>query len=272
MKKTILLWAACGVMLVGPAALYAAEGAAGGLADTDHDFTNAAGSGYTTSPNVGLCTFCHTPHKAASTQLLWNHNQTDQTPSYSWSDMTTTSNGTSLPGFTKTWKGPTPKCLSCHDGSVAIGDVNWFDEEAQVISISKSGVLDGSGKLIEDSHLVGSGGDLKGNHPVVVPYPGTGTGTYNGVSTGVPSSLKTVEWRADPTALGTWGVVLYKDDGSGNVSRVISSPGAGDNLGIECASCHDPHNKETVDEMFLRGEMTGNTTDYLCLKCHKKES
>ena len=43
--------------------------------------------------------------------------------------------------------------------------------------------------------------------------------------------------------------------------------------GIECSSCHDPHNKQAVDDLFLRGTLTGNTggpTGYICLKCHQK--
>ena len=91
----------------------------GGIAGSAHDFTNRADIA------VGACTFCHTPHKAQSTTLLWNHTFSDNT--FSWSDTTRTQSGTVLPTFTKTWNGPTPKCLSCHDGSVAVGDLAWFD-------------------------------------------------------------------------------------------------------------------------------------------------
>lgn len=40
--------------------------------------------------------------------------------------------------------------------------------------------------------------------------------------------------------------------------------------GIECSSCHDPHNKASVDEFFLRGELKGSTSAYICLKGHIK--
>ena len=41
--------------------------------------------------------------------------------------------------------------------------------------------------------------------------------------------------------------------------------------GIECSSCHDPHNGvQVLDEFFLRGTLTGNDTNYICLKCHVK--
>lgn len=276
MKSKILFFLAVGALLVGPAPLYAAPGDPGtGLATTDHDFTDAAN--YTISgtdgegnpvTTVGLCTFCHTPHKAQHTALLWNH--TDTSNSFSWTDNTTTMAGTLLPSFTKTWNGPTPKCLSCHDGSVAVGDIQWYGANIPSITVTSTDptVLDAGGKLIDTTHQVGVGGSMNGNHPVTVPYPGIGSRSYNNTTTG--ASYVSTEWQADPTALG---IVLYKASDTtttASISRVTSSPGAGANLGIECASCHDPHNKATVDGFFLRGTRDGNTTAYICLKCHIK--
>ena len=96
----------------------------GGLTGTVHDFTNGF-STYANTAVVGECTFCHTPHGAISTSLLWNHELSGLT--YSW-DTTATMAGTPFPTFADTaWAGPTAKCLSCHDGTVAIGSVNWFN-------------------------------------------------------------------------------------------------------------------------------------------------
>ena len=95
----------------------------GGITGTIHDFT--AGGHFGATVAVGQCTFCHTPHGAISTSLLWNHTLSGQT--YSWDD-TATMAGTPFPTFADTaWKGPTAKCLSCHDGTVAVSSVNWFD-------------------------------------------------------------------------------------------------------------------------------------------------
>lgn len=270
MKAKIALLMAAGALLLSPAALYALNpGDPGaGLATTNHDFTDA--TQYLTSTSVGLCTFCHTPHKAQHTALLWNHSDTSN--SFSWTDNTTTAAGTILPTFTKTWNGPTPKCLSCHDGSVAVGDVAWFDEKAQLITTTSTDVvhpvLDATGKIIDDSHQVGKNGSMNGNHPVVVAFPGIGSKHYAGQQSG--ASIVGAEWQTDPTALG---IVLYDASDtstSASISRVTSSPNASHNLGVECASCHDPHNKLAVDAKFLRGKMTGNDTNYICLKCHIK--
>ena len=90
-----------------------------GIEGSEHDFSGIG------SPPTGLCTFCHTPHKAQTTALLWNH--TLSSNSFSWDDPATTG-GTDYPSFSgDSYKGPTAKCLSCHDGSVAVGDIGWWN-------------------------------------------------------------------------------------------------------------------------------------------------
>ena len=39
---------------------------------------------------------------------------------------------------------------------------------------------------------------------------------------------------------------------------------------MQCGTCHDPHNKASVDKYFLRGMLTGSDASYICLKCHTK--
>lgn len=223
-----------------------ASGAPGdGIAGTAHDFTMSG---------VGLCTFCHTPHKALSTALLWNHTLSINT--FQW-DVTSTTAGTNYPTFTgDTYKGPTAKCLSCHDGSVAVGDIAWFNGGTPLAP------LDNMQHVPPDPYNIGFGGNMAGNHPVAMPYPYTGAAsTYNGVTTGV--GFVAGEWQGDPRTLN---IRLFSDDGLGNISATPVVAQAG----IECSSCHDPHNKASVADYFLRGALTGSSTDYICLKCHVK--
>jgi len=224
-----------------------------GLALSAHDFTDDATS------TVGLCTFCHTPHRAQQTRLLWNH--TLSSLSYSWDDTTVTTNGTSLPTFDNTWQGVSKNCLSCHDGTVAVGDVAWFDATANpnLLATQHNGASDP--RLITFANP--GTGDMSGNHPVAHPFPfGNAVSTYNSVTSG--SEVVASGWVADPTA---GGIRLFNDDGSGNVSAGAVSG----QTGIECSSCHDPHNGgQVLGKYFLRGTLTGSDSDYICLKCHDK--
>lgn len=62
-----------------------------------------------------VCVFCHTPHNAAPSTPLWNKNL--EAVNY---ELYTSSTMKAMPGPPK---GPSRLCLSCHDGTVALGDV-----------------------------------------------------------------------------------------------------------------------------------------------------
>jgi hypothetical protein len=216
-----------------------------GLANSAHNFAGNQGS--------GLCTFCHTPHKAQAQALLWNH--TLSTNTFTWGDPATTA-GTTYPSFDgDTYKGGTAKCLSCHDGSVAVGDIGWWNG-------GDPGSLDNT-RVSGAFQVATATGDMTGNHPVAMPYPyQRQRNTYNGVQTG--TAIQLAEWQADPQTLN---IPLYSDDGAGNISNGATAG----RTGMECGSCHDVHNGPNVrDVWLLYGTLGGTNTDYICMKCHIK--
>jgi len=245
----------------------------GGVFGTKHDFS---GTGYQRpvgGVTVGSCSICHTPHVALSTRLLWNQ-QPSTVTSYTWGDTTITRGGTVLPSTAG--NGPSVRCLSCHDGSVAVGDTAVFHETVRGMGAPGDGTLGfNTGTIVgrvSGIFQIGTAapnatsGSMAGNHPIGIPYPlNNVTGNYNGVSGG--TQVDYVEFVANPHAPAT-GIKLYTDDGAGNITAGTSAG----QTGIECTSCHDPHNKQVQDWPFLRGKVQGSTkTDgYLCLQCHVK--
>ena len=219
-----------------------------GIQSSSHNFVGFG------DPATGLCTFCHTPHQAQSQALLWNH--TLSTANFNWTDTATTA-GTVYPNFAgDTYQGATAKCLSCHDGSVAVGDIGWWDAQ-------DPGDLSGGWFVNYDPVQIGPSGLMDSNHPVAMPMPfNNAPSTYNGSTNG--AAIAVDEWQADPQTLG---IRLYSDDGTGSITGG-ATPGQ---TGIECSSCHDPHNgTEVQDDYLLRGIIGGATADYICLKCHIK--
>ena len=105
---------------------------------------------------------------------------------------------------------------------------------------------------------------MAGNHPVAMPYPYNNVANnYNGVTTGGAAIL--TEWEADPTANG---IRMFNDNAGTITAGVVATK-----TGIECSSCHEPHNSKAVkDDMFLRGMLTGSgkASGYLCQQCHIK--
>ncbi len=169
------------------------------------------------------CNGCHVPHAASGgTILLWN--RAYSTKDFKWSDATKTSGGTTLPTNIKSWAGTTRNCLSCHDGTLTT-----IPFGTQI-----------------------STGDLKGSHPVAVPYPFDGkANTYNANTTyGLTAGTPVTGWVLSPTK-----VKIYSDP------AVVTN-----NRGIECASCHDPHD-DTTNTNYLRDTLTASA---ICTKCHVK--
>jgi predicted CXXCH cytochrome family protein len=203
----------------------------------------------------GICVFCHTPHKGASSLLLWNHQFS--TRSYSWEDVTggKTTGGTAYPTNLQTWSGSTRKCLSCHDGTVSVGSLYWSNAtgtpSVQMAGPDQTGGAISNTAFVIPKSSTGTSANLEGNHPVGVPYSyGNVASTYNGITTG--PDVRLAQWIASPT-----GVKIFGAGGGG-------APVAGA-AGIECASCHDPHG--TGNEFFLRVTKSGSQ---LCLSCHIK--
>ena len=315
MRRNLTLLALLAVILMLPMVAYGYTGGAG-LQDSPHNFvvidhadefgivssiTNPSKSTETLTYTaglpgaVGLCNFCHTPHRAIQTSLLWNHTLPTSAV-YTWTDADKTVGGTTLPTNIASWKGSTKLCLSCHDGTVAIGDLNWYQAKARTGTNKLSG---GRGVAAGDDQLARTGphgkyniadgiaaGSMNGNHPVAVPYPyGQTANTYNTITTGDGVVLGT-EFVADPT---TNGIRLYRDSG-GSVATAIKTAYVGTDVGIECGSCHDVHNGATVKPdvvtnrpRLVRGTIYGDgpggetafgpsgaDDDYLCVKCHKK--
>jgi len=222
-----------------------------GFTGSEHDST-------TRHSSMGACAECHTPHKGKSTLLMWNQQLSQN--SFSWSDATTTTAGTTLPKFSgQSYQGMSVKCLSCHDGSVAAGTGNWYNNTTQPAGTHYVSANDNEAP----------GGNLMGVHPLAVPYPYMQAGsTYNNSTTGAGIALS--EWVPNPSA---GAIRLYNDStGTGRITAgaVLAK------TGIECGSCHDIHNGPNAQGPYLlRGQIYGNVKGqgamgYLCFECHNK--
>ncbi len=242
-----------------------------------HDFVNGPGANSHgtvnlngTNTTVGQCTLCHTPHKALQTALLWNHHLSNNSQ-FSWEANATTMAGTPYAVIANSWTGPTAKCLSCHDGSVSPSTINWFEGQTPIPGVNNevctttNGVTTCTSPTGPPSYIiVGYGGSMMSTHPVAMPYPCNGSpSNYNGVTTG--SQIVGAEWISSPAL----PIRLYQEVG-GAVSRALPGSCTTGVAGIECSSCHDPHNRENIDMDLLRGYISGGGANYICNECHNK--
>jgi predicted CXXCH cytochrome family protein len=103
----------CLVALVVLGAVSAARVAHAGVVDTVHNLSATGSGSVRAGTTTEVCAFCHTPHRAATTRALWSRDLPPITYTlYASSTLETTPAQPT---------GATRLCLSCHDGTTALG-------------------------------------------------------------------------------------------------------------------------------------------------------
>ncbi len=208
-----------------------------------------------------ICVFCHTPHAAESIPAapLWNRKLSGATYQ-TYTSSSIEANAAELaagPG------GSSKLCLSCHDGTLAIGNVNVLNGQANpTITLQGTGpggtMAAGQGATTGFTRNLGV--DLRNDHPISFTYD---------------------------AALAAADGELRVPDGATVGNRAPGAPKpklpleAGQ---MQCATCHDPHLRETDtakgSAKFLRvnrfqesvpgGGAYSEAADIVCLACHDK--
>ncbi|MHB1291043.1 MAG: cytochrome c3 family protein [Sulfuricella sp.] len=230
--------------------------------NTPHNLSVTGTGTLKAASETQVCVFCHTPHSADITvpSPLWNRklSSATYTPYTSSSIEASAAEMAAAPG------GSSKLCLSCHDGTMAIDTVNVLNGASNpTIAMTLGGVATspaymppGSGATTGYTRNLGI--NLSNDHPISFTYNST-LATNDG------------ELRApDGTVVGN------------RVAGVSPKPKMPlENNQLQCATCHDPHLKDTVDAnaKFLRmnrlqtaqpGASFNQSTDIVCLACHDK--
>ncbi|MEE8454974.1 MAG: hypothetical protein V3R90_09535, partial [Limibaculum sp.] len=201
-----------------------------------------------------LCVFCHTPHGAsAGVTPLWNRDLSGATY-IPYTSSSLDAIGIGQPG------GTSKLCLSCHDGTIAIGSVNVLNGAAADITMSGTdpdGTMPaGAGASTGFTRRLGT--DLTNDHPISFTYDDA-LAVKDG-ELRLPSATPEIDNRVP----GVRPEVPLIDDQ------------------LQCTACHDPHIRDTIEAniKFLRlnrlqkdeplaGAFTASR-DQICLACHEK--
>ncbi|GAB4221985.1 MAG: cytochrome c3 family protein [Acidobacteriota bacterium] len=136
-------------------AVAAATGSApvlAGIADTKHNLSATSGNPVSAVSEERICIFCHAPHRSTTRTPLWNRE--DSRATYILYGSSTLD---ALPGQPT---GTTRMCLSCHDGTVALGEVHSEPSEIEFPA----------GNRFLDPSTGGLTTDLADDHPVSFLY------------------------------------------------------------------------------------------------------
>jgi hypothetical protein len=198
------------------------------VASTVHNLSTS-GPGEVRSLNeTEVCKFCHIPHNAVVPTPLWSHTLSEA--QYDLPNLR--ARGGSVQDLPQP-DGSSRLCLSCHDGTVALGDIAGESRTvamagAQRLSPGRRGYL---------------GTDLSGSHPVSFIVPdGDATTSDSNRDMGL-RSLATI--RADRD------IRLDKQNK------------------MQCTTCHDPHadryyRRDVVPRFWVKP-----TVEEVCLACHE---
>lgn len=124
----------------------------GGVSATKHNLSASGPGTARATSETRICNFCHAPHNASPSAPLWNRRAAGSTYT------PYTSSSARAGGGQPT--GASLNCLSCHDGTIALGEL--LNRTAPVaMSGGVTTMPEGTGKL---------GTDLSDDHPVSIVY------------------------------------------------------------------------------------------------------
>ena len=146
-KRDIARWLSC---LALASHLIAAAGAES-IVFSKHNLSVTGPGEVRSVSETRICVFCHTPHGARDVAPLWNRD--DSIVSYLPYDSPTLKAQVGQP------TGASKLCLSCHDGTIALGDLV---SEDQTIAMTGGQVMPAGPGLI--------GADLRNDHPISFNY------------------------------------------------------------------------------------------------------
>ena len=225
--------------------------------DTKHNLSTSGPGNIKASQESEICIFCHTPHNSKPNSPLWNRSQTglSYTP-YS------SSTAQASPGQPT---GASILCLSCHDGTIALGKVL-----SRQTDISMQGgvttIPTGTGRL---------GTDLSDDHPISFNYSSALKGD---------GQLKSASQLTGAVKLDANGDLQCTSchnphDNSNGKFLVISNIG-----GQLCETCHSKSGWRDTPHNLSSKTWTGqspnpwpnlnytNVADNACQNCHQPHS
>jgi len=200
-----------------------------GVASTPHNLSVSGPGEVRSLTETEICKFCHVPHNPLANTPLWGH-ALSQVSRY---DVPEVRSGRSSHTPAPQPDGASRLCLSCHDGTVALGEMANRAERipmagADHLAPGRPGFL---------------GTDLSGSHPVSFVVP---DGDQGSEEPGFDIGLRPLSAiRQDPD-------VRLDRDGK-----------------MQCTTCHDPHS----DRFYRPGEVprfwVKPSFEEVCLTCHE---
>ena len=198
-----------------------------GVAGTLHNLSAQGPGEIRALTETEVCKFCHVPHSAEEPVPLWGHALSQA--QYEVPQMRS-GRGFSEPAPQP--DGSSRLCLSCHDGTVALGDIAGEARPIQMVGGERLGPS-------RPGHL---GTDLSGSHPVSFVVG--------------ELDMDTLDRESD---IGLRPLGAIRSD----AHVKLDAEGK-----MQCTTCHDPHSDRYYQPGRVPHFWVKATVSEVCLTCH----
>jgi len=208
----------------------AAQGSAqqGSIAMTTHNLSVTGPGSIKAERETEICKFCHIPHNAVAPVPMWGH-QMSAVAGYQVPRVRSSSGGM---GTAPQPDGASRLCLSCHDGTVALGNLG----EHGTVRLAGAQQLQSG-----DPGYLGT--DLSGSHPISFVVPDGDVG-----------------WFDSARDMGLRPLAAIKADG------VVRLDAQGK---MQCTTCHDPHSDKFFQPGRVPHFWVRDNVSEVCRTCHE---
>ena len=231
-----------------------ALGQANSIIHSAHNLSASGPGAIRATSEQEICVFCHTPHSAAPIQPLWNRN----VPVNAY----TIYSSASLDAAPGQPTGSSKLCLSCHDGTIALGSVRSRGQQ-----INMAG---GITTLPPGASNLGT--DLSDDHPVSFRYDANLVSRDPKLKSpeGLPAKVR-LDHRQEMQCTtchdahdNSFGRFLVMDNAESQLCKSCHATGTTDVSGHQdCGSCHRPHTAPSGAYL-----LTAQTVSQTCASCH----
>jgi predicted CXXCH cytochrome family protein len=228
------------------------------IVSSKHDLSSRGPGPIRAVEEPQICIFCHAPHSAAPQTPLWNRENPRRY--YRIYQSSTTDARITQPS------GPSKMCLSCHDGSMALGEVLTRPATHPFVMTART-IPPGSADLTSD---------LSDDHPIGFHYDRALSNTDRQIR---PPEVVTQELPLG--AHGEMHCTTCHDPHNNELGGFLR---LSDQMSVICVSCHDMDGWEHAAHATSHKRTTGRVvdpterlkyatvTDNGCLNCHKIHS
>ena len=211
-------------LLAGPASAQQ-----GGVSATLHNLSVSGPGEVKAATETQVCKFCHVPHSAVVSEPLWGHAMS-KVPRY---DVPVVRRAAGVAEPMPQPDGASRLCLSCHDGTVALGDLGRAGRQVTMVGAQR----------LDRNRRGFIGTDLSGSHPVSFAMPETNISRRD---------------AAGDMGIRTRSLVMAEGK--------VKLDAAGK---MQCTTCHDAHSDRYYEAGRVPRFWVKPTVNEVCLACHE---